>query len=142
MPGLKTPLLLVGHSLGSNIVRRYADRYPADVSAMVLIDPPAQNIDEVRSGLAEGRRHPLPATVCLHPPMRAAAEKHALPSTSPGLRDCLDGLRSTRRRKLNAVNLAHQSKPLFWSTLLSELQDNATVFKQPVPAREPTVRLP
>ena len=42
--GIKTPVVLVGHSLGSNIVRRYAERYAADVGGMVLIDPPEQDV--------------------------------------------------------------------------------------------------
>jgi len=41
--GLRTPLVLVGHSLGSNIVRRYASVHPGDVAALVLVDPPAQD---------------------------------------------------------------------------------------------------
>ena len=42
--GLHTPLVLVGHSLGTNIVRRYAGVHPDDVAAMVLVDPPAQDL--------------------------------------------------------------------------------------------------
>ncbi|HEY8287752.1 MAG TPA: alpha/beta fold hydrolase, partial [Acetobacteraceae bacterium] len=41
---LHTPLVLVGHSLGSNIVRRYAGAHPGDVAGMVLVDPPAQDL--------------------------------------------------------------------------------------------------
>lgn len=48
--GLATPLVMVGHSLGSNIVRQYANRYPADVGAMVLLDPPAQDIGRFAPG--------------------------------------------------------------------------------------------
>jgi pimeloyl-ACP methyl ester carboxylesterase len=36
--GLAPPYLLVGHSLGGIIVRRFAARYPADVTGMVLVD--------------------------------------------------------------------------------------------------------
>jgi pimeloyl-ACP methyl ester carboxylesterase len=41
---LATPLRLVGHSLGTNIARRYVERFPLDVAGFVLIDPPAQDI--------------------------------------------------------------------------------------------------
>src|SRR5690349_21308931 len=35
----RPPLVLVGHSFGSYIVRTYAHRFPEDVAALVLIDP-------------------------------------------------------------------------------------------------------
>jgi pimeloyl-ACP methyl ester carboxylesterase len=38
--------------------------------------------------------------------------------------------------KLNAAILARKSKPAFWRTLLSELQDNAGVFSKPVSPKE------
>src|ERR1700690_3455652 len=36
---IKPPYILVGHSLGGMYVRLYADRYPADVAGLVLVDP-------------------------------------------------------------------------------------------------------
>ncbi len=35
----EAPVVLVGHSFGACIVRVYAHRFPADVSALVLVDP-------------------------------------------------------------------------------------------------------
>ena len=43
---IATPVILVGHSLGTNIVRRFADKHPADVAGIVLVDPPPQRISE------------------------------------------------------------------------------------------------
>lgn len=37
---LDSPLMLVGHSLGTFIVTRYANTYPGEVSELVLISPP------------------------------------------------------------------------------------------------------
>ncbi|MBQ9180541.1 alpha/beta hydrolase [Candidatus Saccharibacteria bacterium] len=37
---LSTPLVLLGHSMGTLIVTRYADKYPGDVSGLVLCSPP------------------------------------------------------------------------------------------------------
>jgi len=34
-----TPYLLVGHSLGGIYVRRYAQRFPSEVAALLLLDP-------------------------------------------------------------------------------------------------------
>jgi pimeloyl-ACP methyl ester carboxylesterase len=134
--GLATPLVMVGHSLGSNIVRRYASRYPADLSAMVLLDPPAQDIGRFAPPWQKDEDTLSVQRFAFLHRCEAAAEKHELPSNDPELSHCLgeaDPLASTR---LNAVNLAHQSRPAFWHTVLSVLQDNARVFKQPVPARE------
>ena len=37
---LDSPLVLVGHSLGTFIVTRYAKKYPKEVSELILISPP------------------------------------------------------------------------------------------------------
>lgn len=37
---VKTPLVLVGHSLGTFIVTRYADTYKKEVNSLILISPP------------------------------------------------------------------------------------------------------
>jgi pimeloyl-ACP methyl ester carboxylesterase len=36
--GIKGPYVIVGHSLGGMVARLYADRYPGEVSGMVLVD--------------------------------------------------------------------------------------------------------
>ena len=134
--GLNTPLLMVGHSLGSNIVRQYASQYPAEVSALVLVDPPAQDIGRFAPAWQkEEERLSVQRFAFLHR-CEAAAEKHQLPSTDPALSHCLGGADPLASVRLNAVNLAHKSKPAFWHTVLSVLQDNARVFKQAVAARE------
>jgi len=37
--GIKPPYVLVGHSFGGLVMRRYATMYPEDVAAVVLVDP-------------------------------------------------------------------------------------------------------
>jgi len=51
--GIYPPYLLVGHSIGGIIARRFAVRYPADVAGMVLID--SSHEDQARRLQAEGR---------------------------------------------------------------------------------------
>ena len=134
--GLATPLVMVGHSLGSNIVRQYASRYPADVSAMVLLDPPAQDIGRFAPGWQKDEDTLSVQRFAFLHQCEAAAEKHALTSTNKELGQCLGGPDPHASAKLNAVNLAHMSQPAFWHTVLSVLQDNVTVFKQPVSKQE------
>lgn len=134
--GIKTPLVMVGHSLGSNIVRQYASRYPTDVSAMVLIDPPAQDIGRFAPGWQKDEDALSVQRFAFLHQCEAAAEKHALPSTDPDLSHCLDDSNPLASAKLNAVNLAHDSKPAFWHTVVSELQNNVALFKRPVSAHE------
>lgn len=38
--GVKTPLILVGHSLGTFIVTKYASEYKKEVSRLILVSPP------------------------------------------------------------------------------------------------------
>jgi len=134
--GLATPLAMVGHSLGSNIVRQYASRYPADVSAMVLLDPPAQDIGRFAPGWQKEEDTLSVQRFAFLRQCEAAAEKHALPSTDAELSQCLGGPDPHASAKLNAVNLALMSKPAYWHTVLSVLQDNVQVFKQPVSKQE------
>lgn len=37
--GIKPPYILVGHSFGGLVMRRYATKYPKDVAGVVLVDP-------------------------------------------------------------------------------------------------------
>ena len=39
MAGIKPPYILVGHSFGGLVMRRYAATYPEDVAGVVLVDP-------------------------------------------------------------------------------------------------------
>ncbi|HET6807102.1 MAG TPA: alpha/beta hydrolase [Frateuria sp.] len=134
--GLRTPLVMVGHSLGSNIVRQYASRYPADVSALVLVDPPAQAVARFAPAWQKDEDAMSVQRLAFLHQCEAAAEKRALPSTSPALAHCLASGDPLASARLNAVSLAHKSKPAFWHTVLSVLENNAEVFRQPVSARE------
>jgi pimeloyl-ACP methyl ester carboxylesterase len=140
--GLKTPLVLVGHSLGSNIARRYAQQYPADISGLVLIDPPAQDIAAFAPDWAKGEAAMNARRFDFIRQCEAGAEKHALASPPPELRNCVAGGNPLASDKVNAATADYKSKPAFWRTLLSELQDNVVVFGQPVSPDEKHGSLP
>ena len=134
--GLTTPLVMVGHSLGSNIVRQYASRYPADVGAMVLLDPPAQDIGRFAPDWQKDEDTLSVQRFAFLRRCEAAAEKHELPSTDAELSQCLGEADPHASAKLNAVNLALMSKPAYWHTVQSVLQNNPAVFKPPVSKQE------
>lgn len=49
---IEPPYVLVGHSFGAWIVQRFADLYPGDVSAVILLDPPQlEECSEIPRGI-------------------------------------------------------------------------------------------
>lgn len=131
---LPLPIVLVGHSLGSNIVRRYAQQFPGDVAGMVLIDPPGQGADQAMSGqwkrddaaLREQRDAFLAAC-------EKAAEAGDLLASTAG---CLRAPPPWMGERVAASVMANKAKPGYWRTLRSELAENQRVFSTPVSPEE------
>ncbi len=46
---LKTPLVLVGHSLGTFIVTRYTDTYRKSVKELILLSPPIYTVEDLEN---------------------------------------------------------------------------------------------
>jgi len=134
--GFKTPLVLVGHSRGSNIVRQYAERFPTDVSGMVLIDPPAQDVAAVAPDWAKQEEQMSEQRFAFIRQCEAGAERHQLASPPPGLERCVAGASPLASVKVNAATAAYKYKPAFWRTLMSELEDNLAVYRRPVSPKE------
>jgi pimeloyl-ACP methyl ester carboxylesterase len=134
---LHTPLVLVGHSLGSNIVRRYAGAHPGDVAGMVLVDPPAQDLARflpaawMKDDAAMTAQRDAFIGHC-----EQAAEHGGLAKPSPALAPCIGGPAPWESVAVAAANHARKLHPAFWHTLRSELAQNVHVFAQPVSASE------
>lgn len=139
---LKTPLLLVGHSRGSNIVRLYAQRYPADVEGLVLIDPPAQDVATAAPTWAKEESQMNAQRFAFINQCEAGAEQHRLASPPPALAHCVAGGNPLASAKVNAAIAAYKYKPAFWRTLKSELEDNVAVYRKPVSPGETLGALP
>ena len=135
--GLHTPLLLVGHSLGSNIVRRYASEHPDDVAGMVLVDPPAQ--DQARFLPASWTKDEAALTTqrdAFIASCEQGAERGVLGQPPLALAQCVGGPLPWQSAAVAAADRARKLRPAFWHTLRSELAQNASVFAAPVPASE------
>jgi len=135
--GLHTPLLLVGHSLGSNIVRRYAGKYPGEVAGMVLVDPPAQ--DQARFLPASWMKDEATLTTqrdAFIASCEQGAESGTLDQPPPALAQCVGGPLPWQSPAVAAADRARKLRPAFWRTLRSELAQNVAVFAAPVPAAE------
>jgi len=134
---LKTPLVLVGHSLGSNVVRRYAQSHPQDVSALVLVDPPEQGADTLlpaawkQQGEAGRVQRNAFLDACLK-----AADAGTLDKAEGPLASCLRAPPPWQSAPVAAASRAYKLKPAYWRTLRSELDANTAIFAAPVPADE------
>lgn len=134
---LQTPLVLVGHSLGSNIVRLYAQQRPKDVSALVLVDPPEQGADAllpsawVREDEAGRIRRDAFLDACLQ-----AAVAGTLDQAEGALASCMRAPPSWQSAPVAAATRNYKLKPAYWRTLGSELGANTAIFAVPVPKDE------
>ncbi len=134
---LHVPLVLVGHSLGSNIVRRYASEHAGDVAGMVLVDPPAQDLGRflpaqwMKDDAALNRQRDAFIASC-----EQGAEHGQLAAPSPALAQCIGGPAPWESPAVAAAKHARKLQPAFWHTLRSELAQNVSVFAPPVPADE------
>lgn len=141
--GLRTPLVLVGHSLGSNIVRRYASEHPGDVAGMVLVDPPAQDLGRFMSAqwmkddATLDRQRDAFIADC-----ERGAERGELARPPHALAQCVGEPAPWQSRAVAAVDHARMLRPAFWHTMRSELAQNVPVFASPVPASESHGDLP
>ena len=133
---IQTPVVLVGHSLGTNIARRYADVHAADVAAIVLLDPPGQNVGEFSPQWQKAEDEGRAAGIACIEACEKAAENKQLDPPALGAKDCLRGPNPQFSAALNAAQRAYKLKPGFWRTVLSIQQTNGELFKQPVPAQE------
>jgi pimeloyl-ACP methyl ester carboxylesterase len=135
--GLRRPLVLVGHSLGTNIVRRYAVDYPGDVAGMVLVDPPAQDLARFlpASWMKDDAKLATQRDAFIGRCEQAAGHGD-LAKPSPELAHCIGEAPPWESEAVAAANHARKLHPAFWHTLRSELAQNGRVFAQAVPASE------
>ncbi|WP_141233548.1 alpha/beta fold hydrolase [Lysobacter antibioticus] len=131
------PVVLVGHSLGSNIVRRYAQTHPQRVAGLVLLDPPEQGAAQAMPAqwkaqdAAMVERRDALLTAC-----ERAAEAGRLQTPEPATQSCLRPPPPWMGEAVAGSIRANKLKPGYWRSLRSELESNRAVFAAPVPAKE------
>ena len=109
--GIKPPYLLVGHSFGGLVMRRYALMYPEDVAGVVLVDPMRpeewQPLDPAtQSTLGRGRK----LTRCAIPIARFGLARLAVTSLALPLRPLIELAGQRRRRRWPPYAPAYQRR--------------------------------
>lgn len=131
---IATPVLLVGHSLGSNIVRRFAQQHPQAVAGLVLVDPPEQGADDQ---MPQDWQSQVAAQVERREEILASCERAAAAGDAETLQGgCLRAPPPWMGAAVASAMANNKAKPSYWRTLRSELANNIGVFSAPVPADE------
>jgi pimeloyl-ACP methyl ester carboxylesterase len=132
------PAIFVGHSIGSNIVRRYDQLHAGDVAALVLIDPPPQDVAAFSPTYAKVEAQMAPAMLQAYRACGQAAKegKLAADPLPPELRSCLRPPSPAYSERLNAALRTYKSSPAFWDTILSASEAKIGLFDAPVPPDE------
>ncbi|QQQ02245.1 alpha/beta fold hydrolase [Lysobacter enzymogenes] len=135
---LDTPLILLGHSYGSQVVRRYDELHPKKVAALVLVDPPEQNVGEFSASYAKTEAAMAPRMLAMYRACEQGAREGRLGAARPPaeLRNCLRPPNPNYSDKLNAAIRAWRSKPTFWETVITGSQDRLSLYGSAVAKSE------
>ena len=130
-----TPVVLVGHSLGTDIARAFAERHRDDVTALVLVDPPPQDmkVDDAKRKQHDEENAGMMASI-------AACGKAAQEATSdtlpPALQQCLRPPDPSWSPQLAAAQRHVKMSPAFWASVTGALTAGRALDHVPVPATE------
>lgn len=133
---IRKPVILVGHSLGTNIVRRFADRHADEVAGIVLVDPPPQRTSEFSAEWVKADNDGAEQRIAFASACAKAAGDGKLEKPEGSLAQCIRVPDPRYPEALNAAIRAQKEKPPFWRTLISEMQANIALFEEPVPSAE------
>lgn len=131
---LAVPLVLVGHSLGSNIVRMYAQRYPEEVAGIVLVDPPEHGADDQ---MPQAWREQVEAQLAHREEVLAQCEAAAVAGDLSTLeKSCLRAPPPWMSPAVAKATMQYKATPSYWRTLRSELAENIELYAAQIPVDE------
>jgi pimeloyl-ACP methyl ester carboxylesterase len=135
--GLKTPLVVVGHSLGGFNMKLYAALYPEDVAGLVLVDPSEdRSFARTRTFLQRRFGARVAAKLALldvasttgavthYMACAAAARRHQLDASSDFYRKCTDPVRKPLGSAIAAERARLQVSDAYQETQASELANS------------------
>ena len=139
---IKTPLMMVGHSLGTDIVRRYAELHRDRVAGLVLVDPPEHYIAQYAPDWDASERAATKKRFAFLQRCLDAATAGTLAEAEGDLRQCIAAPDPVWPEAVKASLRDYKLKPGFWRTIQSELANNDTLFSTPIIAVKDKSELP
>jgi pimeloyl-ACP methyl ester carboxylesterase len=138
---IQMPLVLVGHSLGTDIARALAVRHRDDVAALVLVDPPPQDIkvDDARRKQHEEENAGMMASIAA---CGKAAKETTSDTVSPALQQCLRPPDPAWSPELGAAQRHVKQSPAFWASVTGAMKAGRALDYTPVPSTEKNGALP
>lgn len=132
---IATPVVLVGHSLGTDIARAFAARHHGDVSALVLIDPPPQDVkvSDVQRKQHDQENAGMMASIAACGKAAEAAKSDALP---PALQQCLRPPDPSWSPELAAAQRHTKMSAAFWTSVGGAMSAGRALDHVAVPASE------
>jgi pimeloyl-ACP methyl ester carboxylesterase len=122
---LPTPLILVGHSMASYIVRLYAAAHPKDVAGIVLVDPISESLADDAPAVAQNEAKLIAENDAHVRKCAEAAHKGELDTPGPAAQACVPpSFPGLSERLSDSVRQRFRSA-VFWDTSLSERESGA-----------------
>jgi pimeloyl-ACP methyl ester carboxylesterase len=132
--GLALPVVLVGHSIGSSVVRAYAQRHAGQLAGMVLVDPPEQGADALLPAEWQQQIAPMLAQ---RDALLDACESAAAAGDLETIRgSCLRKPPVWVSSRVAAALEAYKARPDYWRTIRSEFEHSTLALSSPVPVDE------
>ena len=139
---LATPLVLVGHSYGTDVVRRFADKYADQVAGLVLLDPPPHAVGEFAPEFEKMEAEQNQAMMAAVARCAKGAAAGQLDAPPPELKDCLRPPNPAFSDELNHAIRANKLKPSFWEAIAAIAETNVALYAQPISTTENHGALP
>jgi pimeloyl-ACP methyl ester carboxylesterase len=122
---LDTPLVLVGHSMASYIARLYAGAHPADVAALVLVDPVSETLAQDAPAFAEVEAKMSAQNSDYGRKCGEAARKGELAKATPAAQACVPPAFPGLSERLSDSIRQRYRSAVYWDTSLSERDADA-----------------